>query len=116
LNPDSTRQNHCATVLVPKAAFIAVLLDPNARAFEAELRDLEEAGRVLGLQMLIGKAGSDREIDAAFAYLLPTKYELVINLASANALGLEIPSTLCLQATMHASMAPLISIGATMPV
>jgi putative tryptophan/tyrosine transport system substrate-binding protein len=52
--------------LVPKVAIIAVLLDPNARAFEAELRALEEAARVLGLKMLVVKAESDREFDAAF--------------------------------------------------
>ena len=53
--------------LVPKVAIITVLLDPNARAFEAELRALEEAARVLGLKMLVVKAESDREFDAAFA-------------------------------------------------
>ena len=160
--------------LAPKAAMIAVLLDPNARDFEIELRDVEQAARLLGRKIVIVKAGSEREFDAAFANIvqagarallvstgpfflgrrrqlvalatrhtipaiyyarefveagglmsygasqtdayrragiyigrifkgekpgdlpvqLPTKYDLVINLGTAKALGLELPATL----------------------
>jgi putative ABC transport system substrate-binding protein len=160
--------------LAPKAAIIALLLDPNARDFETELRDVEQAARLLGQKIVIVKAGSEREFDAAFANIvqagarallvstgpfflgrrrqlvalatrhavpaiyyarefveagglmsygasqtdayrragiyigrilkgekpgdlpvqLPTKYDLVINLGTAKALGLEVPATL----------------------
>jgi putative ABC transport system substrate-binding protein len=56
--------------LAPKAATIAVLLDPNARDFETELRDVEQAARFLGRKIVIVKAGSEREFDAAFANIV----------------------------------------------
>jgi putative ABC transport system substrate-binding protein len=56
--------------LVPKAAVIAVLLDPNQLDVETELREAEAAGRALGLQILIVKAASDREFKAAFATIV----------------------------------------------
>ena len=53
--------------LAPKASVIAGLHDPNGPEPEAELRDLEEAGRAIGRQILIVEAASDREFKAAFA-------------------------------------------------
>jgi ABC-type uncharacterized transport system substrate-binding protein len=53
--------------LVPKASVVAVLRDPNYLEFEAESRDLEEAGRALGRQILMVKAAQEREINGAFA-------------------------------------------------
>ena len=53
--------------LVPKAPVIAVLHDPNGVDTEAELRDLEEAGRAIGRQILIAKAANEREFNGAFA-------------------------------------------------
>jgi ABC-type uncharacterized transport system substrate-binding protein len=53
--------------LVPKPALIAALMDSNTRTFEAELRDIEAAGHALGRHILIVKAGTESEIDAAFA-------------------------------------------------
>jgi putative ABC transport system substrate-binding protein len=52
--------------LVPKAAVIAVLLDPNNLAAEAQLSGVEEAGRAIGRQILIVKAASELEFNAAF--------------------------------------------------
>ena len=54
--------------LVPKAVTIAALIDPNVVEAETEImtHDLEQAARVLGLQLLIVKAGSESEFDAAF--------------------------------------------------
>ena len=51
--------------LVPNVALVAVLFDP--AQVEAELRDVEAAGRSLGWKLLIVKAGTEREIDAAFS-------------------------------------------------
>ena len=56
--------------LVPKAAVIAVLLDPNQPESGLELREVEAAGRAIGRQILIVKAASEREFDAAFATIV----------------------------------------------
>src|SRR5262245_136698 len=56
--------------LVPKAAVIAALLDPNQQDAEAELREAEAAGRALGRQILIVKAASDGELKPAFATMM----------------------------------------------
>jgi putative ABC transport system substrate-binding protein len=53
--------------LVPKADVIGVLLDPNDRIFEAELPNVEAAGRALGRRVVVVKAASDREFGSAFA-------------------------------------------------
>jgi putative ABC transport system substrate-binding protein len=56
--------------LVPKAAVIAVLLDPNQREMEFALREVEAAGRAVGRQLLIVNAASEREFNAAFATIV----------------------------------------------
>jgi putative ABC transport system substrate-binding protein len=56
--------------LVPNAAVIAVLLDPNQLESDIELREAEAAGRAIGRQTLIVKAQSEREFDAAFARMV----------------------------------------------
>ena len=53
--------------LVPKAAVIAVLLNPHEPSFEFQLREVEPAGRTIGREILIVKASSDREINSVFA-------------------------------------------------
>jgi putative ABC transport system substrate-binding protein len=54
--------------LVPKAVRVAVLLNPaNATAAETTLRDVQEAARIIGLQIHILNASAGGEIDAAFA-------------------------------------------------
>jgi putative ABC transport system substrate-binding protein len=55
--------------LVPQAKVIALLVNPNNAANERVVRDVEEAARARGLQLPSLKAGSDSEIDAAFASL-----------------------------------------------
>jgi ABC-type uncharacterized transport system substrate-binding protein len=56
--------------LVPQAALIAFLLDPNAPEAELQARDMEQAGRAVGRQILIVKAASEREFNAAFATIV----------------------------------------------
>jgi len=56
--------------LVPKAARVAVLVNPaNAAATENTLRDLHEAAPIIGLQIQVLKATTIGEIDGAFALL-----------------------------------------------
>jgi putative tryptophan/tyrosine transport system substrate-binding protein len=53
--------------LVPSAASIAVLLNPNNANFQAQLRGVQDAARVLGQQVSILSASTERDIDVAFA-------------------------------------------------
>ena len=56
--------------LVPKAVHVAVLINPaNAANTEPTLREVQEAGPAIGLQIRILNATTIEEIDAAFATL-----------------------------------------------
>jgi putative tryptophan/tyrosine transport system substrate-binding protein len=55
--------------LVPRAGTIALLVNPNNPQTERVMRDVEEAARTKGLQLAVLKAGTESEIDAAFASL-----------------------------------------------
>jgi putative ABC transport system substrate-binding protein len=52
--------------LVPTAASIAVLLNPNNPTTETQRNDIQEAARTVGQQINVLHAGSDAELDAAF--------------------------------------------------
>ncbi len=56
--------------LVPHARVIALLVNPNNPQTEGVIRDLQEAARAKGVQLPILKAGTESEIDAAFATLV----------------------------------------------
>jgi len=57
--------------LVPMATRVAVLVNPaNVTTAESTLRDVTPAARAMGLQILALKAGTSREIDAAFDILV----------------------------------------------
>jgi putative ABC transport system substrate-binding protein len=56
--------------LVPTATIIALLVNPTTRSnIESESRRMQEAARVLGLQLHILHASADRDFEAAFANL-----------------------------------------------
>jgi ABC-type uncharacterized transport system substrate-binding protein len=55
--------------LVPKATVVAILVNPLDPWTEAFTADTRAAARALGQQLVILKASSEREIDAAFAAL-----------------------------------------------
>ena len=56
--------------LVPKAEIIAVLVDPNFAAHDAENREIEEAARTLGQKIVMFKAAREQEIDSAFSAIM----------------------------------------------
>jgi putative tryptophan/tyrosine transport system substrate-binding protein len=56
--------------LVPQAGVIALLVNPNNSNAERIIRDLQEAARAKGVQLLILKASTESEIDAVFASLV----------------------------------------------
>jgi putative tryptophan/tyrosine transport system substrate-binding protein len=55
--------------LVPHAAIIGVLVNPNAATAESELTDIRVAARTLGIQIHVENASSDRDLDVAFALI-----------------------------------------------
>jgi putative tryptophan/tyrosine transport system substrate-binding protein len=55
--------------LVPKAVRVAVLLNPANDPTESNLREVQEAARVIGLHIHVLNASTIGEIDAAFAAL-----------------------------------------------
>src|SRR5262249_43858415 len=63
--------------LVPSAAMIGFLENPNNPIFELTTRDVLAAAPVIGLKVQILKASTDRKIDAAFASLERTGALLV---------------------------------------
>jgi putative tryptophan/tyrosine transport system substrate-binding protein len=56
--------------LVPQARVIALLVNPNNPTTERVVRDVQEAAGAKGAQLQVLKAGSESEIDAAFASLV----------------------------------------------
>jgi putative ABC transport system substrate-binding protein len=55
--------------LVPGAGVFGVLIDPNYQDHEVQARDVQEAARTIGRQIQIVNAGTDRELETAFAAL-----------------------------------------------
>ena len=53
--------------LVPQARVIALLVNPNSPTAERQIRDVQEAARMKGVQLPILKASRESEIDVAFA-------------------------------------------------
>jgi putative ABC transport system substrate-binding protein len=56
--------------LVPKAALVAVLINPKLSTADSQLKDLQEAARTLGQQIHVLHASTDRDIVTAFESLL----------------------------------------------
>jgi putative ABC transport system substrate-binding protein len=56
--------------LVPNAAAIAMLIDPNYPLPSAEMRDVQTAARSLGLKINVLNASTESQMDAAFANMV----------------------------------------------
>jgi ABC-type uncharacterized transport system substrate-binding protein len=57
-------------MLVPQAGVIALLVNPSNAIAEVTIRDVQEAARAKGVQLQILRAGTEAEIDSAFAALV----------------------------------------------
>jgi putative ABC transport system substrate-binding protein len=55
--------------MIPTATIVGLLVNPNDPRAESQASDMQEAARALGLQIHIVNAGSEGEIDSAFATL-----------------------------------------------
>jgi putative ABC transport system substrate-binding protein len=64
--------------LVPKAARIGALLNPNYPDVDLQLRELQEAARTIRQQIHVVNAGAERDIDAAFATLVRQKTDALL--------------------------------------
>ena len=64
--------------VVPKAALITVLANPTLAPASRELRDVQEAAGSLGLQVHVLSAGSEPEIDNAFATVPRERVDAVL--------------------------------------
>jgi putative ABC transport system substrate-binding protein len=64
--------------LVPKAAVIGVLVNPGYPDSDLQLRELQEAGAAIKLQILVMRAGTEGDIDTAFATLAQQRIEALL--------------------------------------
>jgi putative tryptophan/tyrosine transport system substrate-binding protein len=55
--------------LIPSVDAIGFLVNTKSAVVEGEMKEVREAARILGLQLLVVNASDEREIDAAFALL-----------------------------------------------
>jgi len=56
--------------LVPSAALIGVLINPNYQGAEAQSREVQDAARAIDRRIEIAMAGNDRQLEAAFGTLV----------------------------------------------
>jgi putative tryptophan/tyrosine transport system substrate-binding protein len=56
--------------LVPKASIIGFLMNPNEPTSEPQVDDVQVAAREIGAQLIVLRASTERDIDAAFATLV----------------------------------------------
>ena len=73
--------------LVPSAIVVGVLINPQYQEAQAQLRELQEAARVIGLRILVLNASSERDIDKAFATLVQQSATALIVTADPFLLG-----------------------------
>jgi putative ABC transport system substrate-binding protein len=64
--------------LMPKARSVAVMVNPNTPSAEDQVRGTEAAARTSGTRLLVARAGSEAEIDTAFASLAQAKPDALL--------------------------------------
>jgi putative tryptophan/tyrosine transport system substrate-binding protein len=65
-NPLAAKRMELLRELVPKVSLVALLVNPNAPNAQVSIPDAEAAARSLSLELLIVKAGTERELAEAF--------------------------------------------------
>jgi putative tryptophan/tyrosine transport system substrate-binding protein len=65
-----TKQLGLMRELMPNANPFALLIDPHMASSESQANDTEAAGRAVGQRLIVLRANTEREIDAAFATLV----------------------------------------------
>jgi ABC-type uncharacterized transport system substrate-binding protein len=68
--------------IVPGAQVVAMLIDPKTQSYTSQRREAQEAARALGIKVLVLTAGTEREIDAAFATLVQRQVRALLVSAS----------------------------------
>ena len=64
--------------LVPTAAVIGFLLNPNNPRVDVDTADMQAAARAVGKQLIILKAGRERDFDAVFANLAQQRVDALV--------------------------------------
>jgi putative ABC transport system substrate-binding protein len=64
--------------LVPHASVFALIVNPNSPGTETMTGEMQEAARTKGVQLYVLKAGTESEIDAAFASLVELHVDAVL--------------------------------------
>ena len=85
--------------LVPAAARVAVLVNPDDTNMETTLKDVQSAARSMGLQIAVHKASTSREIDEVFATIARERPDALI--VEGNALFFGRRVQLVHLATLH---------------
>jgi putative ABC transport system substrate-binding protein len=68
--------------ILPKPGVIAVIVNPNSTAMPAQLQDMEEAAQAVAQPLLVLKAGTDSEVEDAFATMSRERVSAVVFSAS----------------------------------
>jgi putative tryptophan/tyrosine transport system substrate-binding protein len=69
-NPLAAKRLELLGELVPNATLIAFLVNPNTPNAGPDVTEAQDAARSLGLQLLVVRAGTERELAGAFATLV----------------------------------------------
>jgi putative ABC transport system substrate-binding protein len=64
--------------IVPKAALIGVLINPNYAEAENQTREVQDAAHSIGQEIRISKAGADAELESAFAAFSEQRIEALL--------------------------------------
>jgi putative ABC transport system substrate-binding protein len=64
--------------LVPKASVLGVLINPNNWRHQADAGEVQAAARTLGFDVHVANAGSERDLDAAFAGLVQRRAQALV--------------------------------------
>jgi putative ABC transport system substrate-binding protein len=86
--------------LMPTSPLIAFLVNPNNAIAETQLENVQKAARTIGQRILILRAGTERELETAFAALVQERADALI--VGADTFFASEPVLLVLLAARHA--------------